>query len=68
MLGFEPGTGVTVAKYVAVAPLSTEVGPLTARVKFAVRVSVALAIFDGSATLVAVTATFAGEGRICGAV
>jgi hypothetical protein len=69
-LGFEfdPGAGVTVALNWAVVPLSTFDGPLTEKLN---RLSIeieALPDFEGSATLVAVTLTALGFGRIRGAV
>ncbi len=67
-LGFEFGAGVIVAVYAMVAPVFTEAGPLTVSAKLLVTVIAALAAFEGSATLRAVSVTLGGEGRICAAV
>ena len=67
-LGFEFGAGVIVAVYATVAPVFTEAGPLTVSAKLLVTVIAALAAFEGSATLRAVSVTLGGEVRICGAV
>jgi hypothetical protein len=68
VLGFEPGTGVSVAVYVAVAPVLTEFAPLTVNVKWLVTVIAAVAVLLGSATLCAASTTLAGDGSTCGAV
>jgi len=67
-LGFEFGAGVIVAVYATVAPVFTEAGPLSVSVKLLVTVIAALAAFEGTATLRAVSVTLGGEVRICGAV
>ena len=67
-LGLELGSGVRVAVNWAIAPVATEVGPLTAKVKLLVTVTEALAAFEGSAMLRAVSVTLEGTGRILGAV
>lgn len=67
-LGFEFGADVSVAVYWAPAPVFTAAGPLTVSVKLLVTVIAALAAFEGSATLRAVSDTLGGAGRICGAV
>src|SRR5712692_6819461 len=67
-LGFESGAGVIVAVYATVAPVFTEAGPLTVSAKLLVTVIAALAAFEESATLRAVTVTLGGEIIICGAV
>ena len=66
--GLELGAGVRVAVYCADAPALTDVGPVTTRVNVLVTCTAAAACLDGSATLCAVKVTFAGEGKICGAV
>jgi hypothetical protein len=68
VLGFEPGTGVSVATSVAVPPVGTLAGAESCRVKWLVTVTAAEACLDGSATLCAVSITLAFAGRICGAV
>ena len=65
--GLELATGVRDARKFAVAPASTEDGPFAENEKRLVRLIAADAAFDGSAPLVAVTATSGGDGRICGA-
>lgn len=56
------------ATIVALPPAGTAVGAESCRVKLLAMVIVADAYFEGSATLCAVTATVAGDGRIAGAV
>jgi len=51
-----------------VAPLFTEAGPVTLKVKSLLRVTVALALWEGSAAFRAVSVTLGGAGRIRGAV
>jgi hypothetical protein len=67
-LGFEPAMGVSVAAYVAVAPVLTEFAPLTTNVKWLVTIIAAVAVLLGSAKLCAVNTTLAGDGSTCGAV
>jgi hypothetical protein len=67
-LGLELGTGVSVAVRAAFPPVLTEDGPLTAKPKVLVIVTIAVAFFDGSARLVAEMVSVGGEGMICGAV
>jgi hypothetical protein len=67
-LGLEPEGGVSAAVYVVVLPASTDDGPITASEKELVILIVAVALLDESATLTAIRETFAGTGRICGAV
>lgn len=72
VLGLDPETGEMVAdKFTlvpALIPAVTEPAALIARVKWLVMFILAAADLAGSATLVAVTVTAGGEGRICGAV
>lgn len=68
VLGFDPATGVRVAVIVADPPLARLAGAASCKEKLLVTVTVAVADFDGSAALCAVSATPAGFGRICGAV
>jgi hypothetical protein len=68
VLGFDPGTGVSVATMAAVAPVGTLAGAEMVSEKWLVTVMDAEACFEGSATLCAVTMTAAGAGKICGAV
>jgi hypothetical protein len=68
VLGLEFGAGVIVATIVAVPPAGTPDGALSCSEKLLVMVSDAEICFEGSATLCAVNVTFAGEGRIPGAV
>jgi hypothetical protein len=68
VLGFEPGTGVIVATMAAVLPAETLGGAVICSVKLLVMVIAAEACLEGSATLCAVTAAAAAEGRIAGAV
>jgi hypothetical protein len=67
LLGLEPGTGVIVAPMVAVVPAGTPDGAESCSENLLVTVTLAETCFEGSATLCAVSVTFAGEGRICGA-
>jgi hypothetical protein len=67
-LGLEPGTGVSVATIVDVAPAGTLGGAESCKEKLLVIATVADACFEGSATLCAVSVTLAGNGRVCGAV
>ena len=67
-LGLEFAAGVRVAVKVAVLPALTDDGPVTARENALVMVIVPAPLFDGSATLIAVSVTFGGAVRICGAV
>ena len=67
-LGFELGTGVSVATIVAVAPAGTLDGAESCREKLLVMTTTAEICFEGSATLCAVSVAFAGEGRVCGAM
>ncbi len=68
LLGFEFGAGISVAVNCALVPAFTEAGPVSPRVKLLVTLTRALADFDGSARLRAVSVTPAGVGRTCGAV
>jgi hypothetical protein len=68
VLGLEFGTGVMVATIVAVVPVGTPDGAVSCSEKLLVMFSAAEICFEGSATLCAVSVTFAGEGRIPGAV
>lgn len=68
VLGFEPGTGVTVATITAVAEAITVPGADNCSVNRLVMVTLTLDCFEGSATLCAVMVTAVGDGRICGAV
>jgi len=68
VLGFEPGTGVSVATIVAVPPAGTLDGAESCNEKLLVMATAAEICFEGSATLCAVSVVLAGEGRICGAV
>jgi len=68
VLGFEPGTGVSVATIVAVPPAGTLDGAESCSEKLLVMVTAAEICFEGSATLCAVSVALAGEGRVCGAV
>ena len=52
----------------AVAPALTEAGPATVSENELVIVIAAAPLFDGSATLIALTETLGGAVRICGAV
>jgi hypothetical protein len=67
-LGLEPGTGVSVATSVAVPLTGTLDGAESCNEKLLVMATAAETCFEGSATLCAVNVTFAGEGRILGAV
>jgi hypothetical protein len=68
VLGFEPGTGVSVATIVAVPPVGTLDGAESCNEKVLVMATAAEICFEGSATLCAVSVVLAGEGRVCGAV
>ena len=68
MLGFDPGTGVSVAINVAVEDAGTVEGTESWSRKLLVMVTVADTCLELSATLRAVSVTFGDEGKICGAV
>jgi len=67
-LGFEPGTGVSVATIVAVPPAGTLDGAESCNEKLLVMATAAEICFEVSATLCAVSVVLAGEGRVRGAV
>src|ERR1700719_103033 len=67
-LGFEPGTGVSVAMIPAEVPTGTIAGAESDSVKLLVMVSAAEARFEGSAMLCAVSVSAAVAGSTCGAV
>jgi hypothetical protein len=67
-LGFEPGTGVSVATIVAVPPAGTLDGAESCNEKLLVMATAAEICFEGSATLCAVSVALPGEGRVRGAV
>jgi hypothetical protein len=67
-LGFEPAAGVSVAVYVAEVPALIDVRPDTARENKLAMVMVPVALFDGSATLVAVREMLGDAVRISGAM
>lgn len=67
-LGFEPGTGVSVATIVAVPPAGTLDGAESCNEKLLVMDTGVEICFEGSATLCAVSVVLAGEGRVRGAV
>ncbi len=67
-LGFEFAAGVIAARYVAVPPAVAEGGPVKASEKELVTVIAAVALLDGSATLIAVRETPGGDGNMGGAV
>ena len=67
-LGFESGTGVSVATIVAVPPAGTLDGAESCTEKLLVMTTAAEICFEGSATLCAVSVVLAGAGRVCGAV
>lgn len=67
-LGLELGAGVSVAVNCAVAPVETLDGPERVSVNVLVSWMVAVACFEGSAVLVAVTVTAGELGRLGGAV
>jgi hypothetical protein len=67
-LGFELGTGVSVATIVAVPFTGTLDGAESCNEKLLVMATAAETCFEGSATLCAVSVTLAGQGRILGAV
>jgi hypothetical protein len=66
--GFEPETGINVARIVAVPPAGTLDGAESCNEKLLVMPTAAEICCEGSATLCAVNVVFAGEGRVCGAV
>ena len=68
MLGFEPATGVIVARIVAVPPAGTPCGAATCNAKLLVMFMAAETCFEGSATLCAVSVAVALDGRVPGAV
>jgi hypothetical protein len=68
VLGFEPGTGVSVEAMTPEPPEGMLEGAESCREKLLVIVTVAEACLEESATLCAVSVTVAGAGRICGAV
>ena len=67
-LGFEPGTGVSLAMIPAEVPTGTIAGAESDSVKLLVMVSAAEARFEGSAMLCAVSVSAAVAGSTCGAV
>jgi len=67
-LGFEPGTGVSLATIVAVPPTGTLDGAESCNEKLLVMDTTVETCFAGSATLCAVNVALAGEGRFRGAV
>ena len=67
-LGFEPGTGVSVAMIPAEVPTDTIAGAESSSVKLLVMVRIAEARLEGSATLRAVSVAVAVAGSTCGAV
>ena len=67
-LGFEPGTGVSVAMIPAEVPTGTIAGAESDSVKLLMMVSAAEARLEGSATLCAVSVAVAVAGSTCGAV
>ena len=68
VLGFEPGTAVSVATIAALALAGTLAGAEIVKVKWLPMVIDAEACFIGSATLCAEIVTDAGAGNTCGAV
>ena len=66
--GFDPGIGVSSAAKFVVEETVAEEGPLIASVNRLVILTANAAVFDGSAVLVAVTRTVAGDGSTWGAV
>jgi hypothetical protein len=68
VLGFDPGTGLSVAMNVAVDEAATVVGTLSSGRKLLVIVMLADTCRELSATLRAVSVTFGDAGKICGAV
>ena len=68
LLGFDPGTGVSVATMVAVPLVGTLDGAEICKLKLLVMVIAAEPFFEESATLCAVSVALVPEGRICGAV
>jgi hypothetical protein len=67
-LGFDPGTGVSVATIAAVPPVGTLAGAVTCRLKLLVMLIAPDICFEGSAALCAVTVAVARAGSIPGAV
>jgi len=67
-LGFEPGTGVSVATIVAVPPAGTLDVAESCNEKLLVMATASEICLEGSATLCAVSVVLAGEGSLCGAV
>jgi hypothetical protein len=65
--GLESGADVNVAAKFALLSVKSDACPLMASVNRLVTAIVVAAFFDGSAILVAVTVTLAGDGRIWGA-
>ena len=68
LLGWDPGTGVSVAVNGVAAPACRLPGAESCKLKWLVIVTLTLLCFVGSATLVAINVTLAEPGRICGAV
>jgi hypothetical protein len=68
LLGFEPGTGVSVATIVAVPLAATLAGAEICKLKLLVMLIAAEPFFEASATLCAVSVTLVPNGRIGGAV
>ena len=66
--GFDPGIGVSSAAKFVLEETVAEDGPLIASVNRLVTLTATVSAFDGSAPLVAVTRTIAGDGNTCGAV
>jgi hypothetical protein len=62
--GFEPETGINVARMVAVPPAGTLDGAESCDEKLLVMPTTAEICFEGSATLCAVSVVLAGEGRV----
>jgi hypothetical protein len=68
LVGFDPATGVSMATRFPVPLTGTAEGPDNVSEKLLVTAMFADICLEGSATLVAVSVTFAGAGRIGGAV
>jgi hypothetical protein len=68
VLGFDPGTGLSVAIKVAVEDAATVDGTASCSRKLLVMVIAADTYRELSATLRAVSVTFGDAGKICGAV
>jgi hypothetical protein len=68
VLGFDPGTGLSVAINVAVEAAATVAGTESCSRKLLVMVMLADTCLELSATLRAVSVTFGDAGKICGAV